>query len=207
MVVSVDPDLREFASALEIEKPEVAAWPPFLSAIAAEASRAGREASAGPISLVFALSEPPRPPATPEGLDLRRVDRDWMNAEQHSGRFPNAVGSPERAARAERNVFALGLFDGAGEPVAVAGVFETLGLHEIGVDVVPASQGRGLAPIVVTAAAHAILELDAAPMYACAATNTRSQRTAIASGFLPVASDAFVSASGFLPVRPDAVAS
>jgi len=65
--------------------------------------------------------------------------------------------------------------------------------HEIGVDVVKTRQGQGLAPVVVAAAAQAILEADGAPFYACEATNIRSQRTALSCGFIPVASDAFVS--------------
>jgi RimJ/RimL family protein N-acetyltransferase len=84
------------------------------------------------------------------------------------------------------------LFDATGAPVAVAGAFQTFGLLEIGVDVVPAFQGRGLAPLVVRAATAAILARGAEPFYACAATNIRSHRTALAAGFLPVCSDATV---------------
>lgn len=195
MVVSVDPAYRAFAQEADLEKPEAAAWPAYLGLLAAEAARRGTDASASPIALLFALATPPseEPIDVPSDLELRRLDPAWMLDELPSGRFPNALGSSGERARAGRNRFAYALIDEAGEPVALSGVFDTLGLYEIGVDVAPPAQGRGLAPIVVRAAARAILEAGETPLYACAATNVRSQRTALAAGFRPVGADAFVS--------------
>jgi RimJ/RimL family protein N-acetyltransferase len=192
-VLSIDATYRSFVDAHEVEPHHTAAWPGYLGKLAAEAAARGLEVEAGPIALLWALTERPAEPVVPDRLELRRVERDWMNAEQPSERFKNAVGEVGRSARTERNRFAMVLFDEDGQPLAVGGVFETLGLHEIGVDVVPAAQGRGLAPIVVAAAARAVLEEGGAPLYACAATNIRSQRTALAAGFVPIGADAFVS--------------
>jgi len=193
VVVSIDAAYRDFVVELEAEPHDSAAWPGYLGKIVAEAQTRDAAVAASPSAILFALSARPEQPQIPDGLELRRVDRAWMNAEQHSGRFPNGVGQLGRAARAERNRSAMVLFDERGEPVAVGGLTETLGLPEIGVDVVPSARGRGLAPIVVAAAARAALEDGRAPLYACAATNVRSQRTALATGFVPVGADAFVS--------------
>ena len=193
VVVSIDAAYRDFVVELEAEPHDSAAWPGYLGKIVAEARTRDVEVAASPSAILLALSERPEQPAIPDGLELRRVDRTWMNAEQQSDRFPNGVGQVGRAARAERNRSAMVLFDERGEPLAVGGLTETLGLPEIGVDVVSSAQGRGLAPIVVAAAARAALEEGGTPLYACAATNIRSQRTALASGFLPIGADAFVS--------------
>ena len=192
-VASVDPSYRAFFEALPAGSPRSVFSPPFLAPLAAEAQRRDQRVVATPTALLWALSAPPAPPEVPAGLVLRPVDRAWMTAEQSSGSFENGAGEAGVAARAERNQYGFALVDGAGEPVAVGGVFDTLGLLEIGVDVVPGRRGEGLAPIVVAAAARAILDAGEVPFYACEATNIRSQRTALACGFLPVASDAFVS--------------
>jgi hypothetical protein len=75
---------------------------------------------------------------------------------------------------------------------AVAGAFDTSGMLEIGIDVVRSHRGRSLAPVVVAAAARDILSQHRVPFYACATTNIRSQRTALASGFIPACSMALV---------------
>lgn len=192
-VVSIEASYREFVEGLRAEPHHAAAaWPPYLESIVAEARRRGLQVTAGPVALIWALSAVPAESRVPEGLELRTVDREWMAAEQQSGRFENGVGEPGRNARAERNRFGKVLFDSSGEPAAVAGVFQTLGLQEIGVDVVPSAQGRALSPIVVAAAARAVLDEGGVPMYACTSTNTGSQRTALASGFLPVGTDVAV---------------
>ncbi len=192
-VVSVDPEFREFAAAYPPDRHYLAAHPGYLRTLMEEAARRGREVMATAPGIVFALAEPPAEVAPPPGLHLREVDAAWMNAEQTAGRFENGVGEPDRHGRAERNRYGLALFDEAGGPVAVGGVFISFGLHEIGVDVVRARRGEGLGRLVVAAAARAALERGEVPIYGCAATNIRSQRTALASGFVPVMSDASAS--------------
>lgn len=193
VVASVDPSYRGFAEELTVRRPRSAMGPSFLGPLAAEAQQGGQSVTATPTAVLWALSEPPATRELPDGLELRSVDQSWMAAEQASNRFENGVGQAGVAGRAERKRFGFALVDRAGEPVAVGGVFDTLGLLEIGVDVVPARQGEGLAALVVTASARAILDAGAAPLYACEATNIRSQRSALSCGFIPVASDVFVS--------------
>lgn len=134
----------------------------------------------------------PAPPSVPAGFELRVVDQAWLEAAQHRGIFENGAGSVGEAGRSLRNQYGSVLFDASGEPVAVGGVFLTYGLHEIGVDVVRAYRGRGFGRLVVAAATREILSRGETPVYWCATSNTRSQRTALSCGYLPVLSSAFV---------------
>ena len=117
-----------------------------------------------------------------------------MLAPQSSGRGHHTLY--RQAHRRFRNQYAFAALDSTGEPAAVAGVYDTQGLTEIGVDVRPEHQGRGLARLVVSAAARSILDAGGAAYYGCAVTNIRSQRTALAAGFVPVCWDAIAIAAG-----------
>src|SRR5690606_19112534 len=128
----------------------------------------------------------------PGGYAIEERDAAWMAAQQPANRFENSVGEPGDEDRTTRNRFARVLVAPDGEIAAVAGVFDSFGLLEIGIDVLPEHRGHGLAPIAVKAAVTAILDLGGTPYYVCAATNTRSQRTAMASGFVPVCAMAYV---------------
>jgi RimJ/RimL family protein N-acetyltransferase len=156
--------------------------------LAREAHDRGEGHSPMPPMMGWALAHDPPEPEVPGGYNLERVDQDWMNEWQAKGLFDNALGLPVQAHRRFRNKFAFVAFDASGEPAAVAGAYDSAGPLEIGVDVAPAHQGRGLAPLVVTATTRDILAEGATPYYACAVTNIRSQRTALASGFLPACS-------------------
>jgi RimJ/RimL family protein N-acetyltransferase len=118
-----------------------------------------------------------------------------MAAEMERRRFENGIGLPGEGGRSFRNRYGVALFDETGEPAAVAGVFFTYSdpIREIGVDVARPYRGRGLGKVVVAAGAREILDRGEVPLYGCAATNIRSQRTALAAGFLPAFSDASVS--------------
>jgi hypothetical protein len=167
----------------------------LLLSLARHAGGDGDEINAQPGILGWALSARPAPVAVPP-YHLERVDRDWMAEWQRRDIFPNALGSAMQAHRTYRNKFAFALFDADDEPVAVAGVYDTVGLSEIGVDVRRDRRGGGLAPVVVQAAVGAILDDGGTPFYACAMTNVRSQRTALASGFLPACSFALAYHAG-----------
>ena len=195
-VLSIERSYREFAEGLPLEAHYAATGSTFLSAIVEEARRRGQPATAGVPELIWALSSMPPEPPVPDDLELRRVDASWMADEQSHGRFENGVGEPEVDQRAERNQFGIVLFDRAGEPVAVGGVFLTSGLPEVGVDVVRPQRGRGLGALVVAAAARAVLDDHGVPWYWCEPTNIRSQRTAMTAGFVPVASVAPVNYAG-----------
>ena len=191
-VLSVDPQYHEFAASIAPERHYNAAHPETLERIAAEARCRGAAAVASAPELVFSLSRLPRAPEVPPGCEARLMTPEWMNAQQASGRFENGVGEPNHAGRALRNQYAIALFE-RGCPVAIAGVFLTTGSHEIGVDVLRAHRARGLGKLVVALAAREIASRGETPVYFCAATNIRSQRTALTTGFIPVCSIAAVS--------------
>ncbi|HEX6032156.1 MAG TPA: GNAT family N-acetyltransferase [Tepidiformaceae bacterium] len=194
-VLSVDPELRAFADTLQPERHYDAVRPAVLTRIAEEARRLGRQASVAAPGIGWALASIPDAPDAPRGLELMPVDADWMAREMEERRFENGIGLPGEGGRSFRNRYGLALFDPAGEPVAVAGVFFTYAdpVREIGVDVVREHRGQGLGRVVVAAAIREILERGEVPFYSCAATNIRSQRTALSAGFLPAFSDASVS--------------
>jgi predicted GNAT family acetyltransferase len=82
------------------------------------------------------------------------------------------------------------------EPAAVAGVYDTAGLSEIGVDVAPEHRRRGLSPIVVSAACADLVAEAKTAFYECEVRNIASQHTALASGFLPACSVSTVMPAG-----------
>ena len=190
-VVSVDPAFRAFVDA-NLPKKHYHAMTALLQRMAHECSTPERRFDFYPPSVCFALNEIPAEPALPEGFELSVRDLEWMGAEMDGGRWENGLGLRGRNAREFRNQFALVLSDAAGEIAAIAGVFMTYGAHEIGVDVARGHRGEGLGALVVRAAAREIVDRGQTPLYGCAPTNIRSQRTALASGFLPVYSDAAV---------------
>lgn len=144
----------------------------------------------------WALGREPVVPAAPAGYRVERVEKVWMDGWQPKNLFRNALGDAAEAHRGFRNQYAFAAFDAGGAPAAIAGVYDTAGLSEIGVDVRPEHQRRGLAPLVVSAAANAILDAGGVPYYGCAVMNIRSQRTALASGFIPACWDAIAMAVG-----------
>jgi hypothetical protein len=191
-VLSIDPAYREAATALVPRTHHEAAAPTFLAAIAAEARSRGHHPGVQGASIGWALSRAPGDPQPPAGLRFVELDADAMKAGIAAGGFANGFGLGAADGRDFRNRFAIAALDDAGATVGVAGVFLTFGLHEIGIDVLRSERGHGLAPLLVRAAAAAILARGETPFYGCGATNIRSQRTALAAGFVPVCSDANV---------------
>jgi GNAT superfamily N-acetyltransferase len=160
-----------------------------------ESRSRGRLASAQGSAIGWALSAAPPVPSVPAGFNLRIEEGEWMRSEMVSGRWPNGLGYGPTGGiggRAARNRFAAVIFDAVGAPVAVGGVMDTWGLLEVGVDVLEEYQGRGLGALVVQAATRAILDRGGVPLYGCAFDNIRSQRTALASGYLPTYAEAYV---------------
>jgi RimJ/RimL family protein N-acetyltransferase len=143
--------------------------------------------------LGFALGSAPEVATPPPGFRVEAVDAAWMAAELPNGRFTNGIGEADNGEnRRKRNRFARVVFDASGEPAAVAGVFTTHAMFEIGIDVRREFRGLGLARVAVNAALDAIVRAGETPFYACAATNIRSQRTAATCGFVPALSVAWV---------------
>lgn len=160
----------------------------FMVALAREGERRGERLMPVTGGIGWALGEAPRERSV-EGVTLGRITKDEMEELRPGGVFHNGIGSVDGAdGRAHRNNFGIAARDERSSLLAVAGVFDTSTLKEIGVDVVNEARGRGLARAVVAAAAREILELGSVPYYACADTNIRSQRTALACGFVPVCS-------------------
>ena len=165
--------------------------PELLQRMADECSTASEALTYHSPSICWGISEAPTVDSHPPGYRLELVGRDWMNGRMSQPGWVNGIGT-EATARQLRNQFAMALLDETGDPAAIAGAFLTYGMHEIGVDVAPEYRGRGFGALVVRAACREILERGETPLYGCAADNIRSQRTALASGFLPVYSDAAV---------------
>ena len=188
-VLSVSPDLLDVATTRRPPQHHEIVRPQFLTRFQRQDPPVEFH---GP-EILWALGSAPLPPALPARLRIEERDASWLNAEQASLRFPNGVGRPGVNARAERNRYAVAIVDATGEPMAVAGVFDSFGLLEIGVDVLPERQGAGLGIAVVAAAVRSILERSQTPLYGCAADNIRSQRTALSVGFLPILTEAGVS--------------
>jgi predicted GNAT family acetyltransferase len=95
--------------------------------------------------------------------------------------------------RLDRNLYGVAIVE-AGSPVAIAGVFDTNGLAEIGVDVLRSHRGHGLGALVVELAASEIVARGDTAVYFCDAANIVSQRTALAAGFLPVSAIVVIAA-------------
>ena len=112
---------------------------------------------------------------------------DWIAKYRATGDFDNSLGEPEPASAPAKAMTAMALLDAAGEPAAVAGIWdERHGRFEIGLDVRRADRGQGLAKPVVAAATRWIFEQGKTAIYTCGATNVRSHRTALSCGFLPL---------------------
>jgi GNAT superfamily N-acetyltransferase len=195
-VLSVNPSYYDFVEANRPAKHYRAMSGEFLASIVAEGARRGESLGFSTASLCFTIAHDPPDIELPPNFELREHDKDWMSAEMGSGRFENGAGAPNTGGREFRNRFALVLYDGSGEPVAVAGAFDTHGMLEIGVDVLREHRGRGLGRLVVSRMARHIMRQGGVPFYGCAPTNIRSQHTAASCGFRPVCADAGVWPTG-----------
>ena len=190
--LSIDPNYRDWAEANLPARHYRSLTPDFLFPLVAEGQRRGIVLEAQAANLCFALGQRPVPPTDVPGFAFEREDPAWMTAQRASGIFHNALGRTNEAYRSNQDRFAILAYDSAGDLAAVAGVFNTTGLFEIGVDVARGYRGHGLANAVVARATAAILEVHETPYYSCGATNIRSQRTALANGYLPVCSIGYV---------------
>jgi hypothetical protein len=191
-VLSIDPAYRDFVDAHSPPVHYHAAAPSFLASVAAEGERRGHRLTVQGAVLLFTTCDDPGDVQPPAGYSIATFDRAWMHARQNRPGFERGVGRPGDDVRESRNRFAVALLDASGEPAAVAGVFETYGMLEIGLDVARSHRGRGLSTTVTRAAARVIIDEGAVPLYGCAATNVRSHRTAESAGFAIAASDAVV---------------
>ena len=114
------------------------------------------------------------------GLSLRVMSKKEF-AKYYLPEFGNAICS----RHSERDVIAVGAFDGE-KPVGLAGASaDCESMWQIGVDVLPEYRRRGIASAVTSTLASEILALGKIPFYCAAWSNVRSARNAIKSGFRP----------------------
>lgn len=192
-VVSVEPRYLEWARQNPPGRHYQAFFNAFLLPLVEHAASAGDTLTWRGPSLGFLLDSLPGERPLPEGFRLAEVDGAWRAEHVESGVFSNALGDPGDAFVDGIWQFGLALITGDGTPAAVAGAYnDGEGLREIGVDVARDFRGQGLANAVVRAMAGRILDRGAMPTYYCAPTNIRSQRTALACGFLPAFSQSRV---------------
>ena len=194
-LVAVAPELLEFARAKIPKQHREATTGAYLEPLRDEARRLGlgetRNAYSG--SICWGLATVPELRSLPAGLRFEPVDSAWLNARIPEGPFENGAGPADGGGgRPFRNQYGVAVRDATDAVVALAGVFDTYGMREIGIDVLPGRQGEGLGRAAVAAAVHAILGREETPFYGCGAGNIRSQRTAWSSGFVPVCADASV---------------
>jgi len=161
---------------------------------AAEAARRGEVFGWRTPNLIFMAEERPVPAVPPDGFRAVRVDREWRAQLLPSGDYDNALGEPNDTYVDTLWRWGVALYQ-EDQLAAVAGAYDDGGgLLEIGVDVTRSFRGQRLGEAVVRLMAAAIADEGSMPTYYCGPTNVRSHRTALACGFLPMASGARVSA-------------
>ena len=114
------------------------------------------------------------------GLELRVLTPEDFSA-LYLPEWGNALYAPRR----ERDVLAVGAYDGD-RLIGLAGCSadcETM--WQIGVDVLPEYRRRGVGSAVTARLALETLDRGKVPFYCCAWSNIRSARNAIRSGFRP----------------------
>jgi GNAT superfamily N-acetyltransferase len=161
-----------------------------LSSLRDTANADGEEVTLHAPAMCWALGDEPSEPGLPEGLRFEVVSELWLNERISDGRFENGAGQVSGVdGRTYRNQFGVAVLDESDHPVAVAGVFLTYGLREIGIDVVEERRGEGIGRALVASTAREIVDRGYTPFYGCAPTNLPSVRTALSVGFVPVLAD------------------
>lgn len=107
-------------------------------------------------------------------------------------RFRNAF-SPRRSEERPTRIMALACV-GADIVGAASAAEDTDTLWQIGIDVEPSAQRRGIAAALTSALARAILDAGRTPFYGVAPANMPSLRTALAVGFAPAWLEVFTGA-------------
>jgi hypothetical protein len=191
-LLSVAPELVELARSVVPDVHGPGALLRSLSAIRDHECAAGRERALHAPSIGWSLGAPPSTVELPDDLELRVVTANELNSMIPDGGFENGAGPTDGSTGREvRNLYGVTVA-AAGQVVAVAGVFATYGLQEIGVDVVAERRGDGLGRLVVAAAVREIVSRGGEPFYGCSPTNVVSQRTAWSVGFRPTMADAAI---------------
>lgn len=125
----------------------------------------------------------------PDVMNLRAHDCGYelrvLQKPEFAGLYLDKWGNCLTFNDRERDVLAIGAYDG-NELIGLAGCSadcETM--YQIGVDVLPEYRRRGVASAVTSRLALEVLSLGKVPFYCAAWSNVRSVRNAISSGFRP----------------------
>ena len=123
----------------------------------------------------------PARPVAPTGFEYRWLTPAECEAYRGNPNFENALGFKELRP----DVQVLGAFAGD-QLVALAGASEDSDwCRQIGIDVLPAYRGRGLASYLVSELAQAVLAEGFVPFYGTSPSHITSQQVALNAGFRP----------------------
>ena len=114
------------------------------------------------------------------GFELRVMGKPDFE-KYYLPQFGNAIC----AEHSERDVIAVGAFDGERLAGLAGASADCETMWQIGVDVLPEYRRRGIASAVTSRLASEILDLGKVPFYCAAWSNVRSERNAVKSGFRP----------------------
>ena len=91
------------------------------------------------------------------------------------------------------DVIAVALYD-SGDPVAMAGASSDADkMWQIGIDVLPEYEHKGLAVYLVTLLKDRIMSMGRVPFYGTSESHSNSMDAAIRSGFMPAFTEVFCS--------------
>ncbi len=113
-------------------------------------------------------------------LTLRVMDKPDFE-KYYLPQFGNAIC----AEHSDRDVLAVGAFDGDKLAGLAGASADCDSMWQIGVDVLPEYRGRGIASAITSKLAREIFALDKVPFYCAAWSNVRSAKNAVKSGFRP----------------------
>ena len=121
---------------------------------------------------------------SPGSYSVRVVGQEGADAIGQRALWHNAIyKDPTMTARP---TMIAAIAEREGEIVAVCGASaDSPFMWQLGIDVAPEHQGRGIAPDLTSAVSEAVLDAGKLPYYGTSASNIPSMRTALAVGFKP----------------------
>ncbi|MCZ6538743.1 MAG: GNAT family N-acetyltransferase [Chloroflexi bacterium] len=120
----------------------------------------------------------------PGGYVVKVVDQAGADSIKERDKWVYSIAL-DPAATARPTVIAA-IAEHKGEVVGVCGASaDSPYMWQLGIDVTPDHQGRGIAPALTSAVAKAVLEAGKLPYYGATNSNVPSMRTALAAGFKP----------------------
>ena len=108
-----------------------------------------------------------------------------MNKHDFEPYYLPQFGNAICAQHSERDVIAVGAFDGSGLVGLAGASADCESMWQIGVDVLPEYRRRGIASALTSRLALEIMNAGKVPFYCAAWSNVRSVRNAVKSGFRP----------------------